>query len=62
MNYQENSAKEFQHVLDSVGGLSNENVGKVEVKLQSRALAEVFFSALVKVRAVYEFDIDFHWE
>jgi hypothetical protein len=43
MNYQENSAKEFQRVLDSVGGSFDENTGRVEVKLESRMSAEVFF-------------------
>ncbi|KAF9962260.1 hypothetical protein BGZ72_008395 [Mortierella alpina] len=61
MNYQENAAKEFQRVLKSVGGSFNEEVGEVEVKLESRVLAEQFFSALGKARSVYELDIDFDW-
>ncbi|KAG0248291.1 hypothetical protein BGZ95_008123, partial [Linnemannia exigua] len=60
-NYQENSAKEFLRVLDDVGGSFNENVGRVEVTLWSRVLAEQFYSALGKARSVYELDIDLHW-
>ncbi|KAG9069746.1 hypothetical protein KI688_009071 [Linnemannia hyalina] len=61
MNYLENSAKEFLRVLDSVGGSFSENVGRVDVRLQSRALAEHFFSALGKARSVYELDIGLDW-
>ncbi|KAG0046719.1 hypothetical protein BGZ90_008097, partial [Linnemannia elongata] len=61
VNYQEKSAAEFLRVLDSVGGSFNENVGRVEVRLRSRVLAEQFFSALGKARSVYELDIDLDW-
>ncbi|KAG9069785.1 hypothetical protein KI688_009110 [Linnemannia hyalina] len=57
MNYLENSAKEFQRVLGFVGGSFSENVGRVDVRLQSRELADTFFSALGKARSVYELDI-----
>ncbi|KAF9430169.1 hypothetical protein BGZ94_008031 [Podila epigama] len=59
--YQENAAREFQRLLDSVGGSFNENTGKVEVRLRSKVLAEAFFAALVKARSVLELDIDFDW-
>ncbi|KAF9551518.1 hypothetical protein EC957_008187 [Mortierella hygrophila] len=61
MNYLENSAKEFMRVLNSVGGSFSENDGRVGVRLQSRAMAEAFFSALEKARSVYELDISLHW-
>ncbi|KAF9140378.1 hypothetical protein BGX30_006609, partial [Mortierella sp. GBA39] len=61
MNYLENSANEFLRVLDSVGGSFSENIGRVDVRLQSRALAEHFFSALGNARSVYELDIGLHW-
>ncbi|KAG0255867.1 hypothetical protein BGZ95_005656, partial [Linnemannia exigua] len=61
MNYQENSAKEFLRVLDAIGGSFDENVGRVEVRLRSRVLAEQFYSALGKARSVYELDIDLDW-
>ncbi|KAG0041088.1 hypothetical protein BGZ89_007687, partial [Linnemannia elongata] len=61
VNYQDYSAKWFLRVLDSVGGSFIENVGKVEVNLESRVLAELFFSALGKARSVYELDIDLDW-
>ncbi|OAQ25018.1 hypothetical protein K457DRAFT_23596, partial [Linnemannia elongata AG-77] len=60
-NYQENSAMEFQRVLNSVGGSFNESLGRVEVRVQSRVLVEQFFSALGKARSVYELDIDLDW-
>ncbi|KAG9067324.1 hypothetical protein KI688_012107 [Linnemannia hyalina] len=61
MNYLESSAKEFLRVLGSVEGSFSENIGRVDVRLQSRALAEPFFSALGKARYIYELDIDLHW-
>ncbi|KAG9067448.1 hypothetical protein KI688_012231 [Linnemannia hyalina] len=61
MNYLENSAKEFLRVLGSVGGSFSENIGRVDVRLQSRALAEHFFSALEKARSVHDLDIGLHW-
>ncbi|KAG0042141.1 hypothetical protein BGZ90_009496, partial [Linnemannia elongata] len=61
MNYLENSAKEFLRALDSVGGSFNESIGRVDVRLQSKALAEHFFSALGKARFVYELDIGLCW-
>ncbi|KAF8933054.1 hypothetical protein BGZ47_011060 [Haplosporangium gracile] len=61
VSYQENSAKEFLRVLDSVGGSFSENVGTVVVRLRSRELSEQFFSALGKARSVYELDIDLDW-
>ncbi|KAF9956005.1 hypothetical protein BGZ70_010056, partial [Mortierella alpina] len=61
MNYQENAAKEFSRVLEAVGGSFTENLGRIEVKLQSRVAAQQFISALGKARSVHELDIDFHW-
>ncbi|OAQ25001.1 RNI-like protein [Linnemannia elongata AG-77] len=60
-NYQENSAMEFQRVLDSVGGSFSESLGRVEVRLRSRVLAEQFYSVLGKTRSVYELDIGLDW-
>ncbi|KAF9293016.1 hypothetical protein BGZ88_005894 [Linnemannia elongata] len=56
-NYQENSAMEFQRVLDFVGGSFSESIGRVEVRARLRVLAEQFYSALGKARSVYELDI-----
>ncbi|KAG0375797.1 hypothetical protein BGX24_008647 [Mortierella sp. AD032] len=61
MSYQESSAKEFLRMLDYVGGSFSENIGRVEVRIQSRVMAEQFFSALGKARFVYELDIDLGW-
>jgi hypothetical protein len=60
-NYQESTAKDFQRMLDSVGGSFDKSIGWVTVALRSRVLAEQFFSALGKARSVYELNIDFHW-
>ncbi|KAF8949991.1 hypothetical protein BGZ46_004813, partial [Entomortierella lignicola] len=60
-NYQENKAREFQRMLDSVGGSLDENHGLVEVDLRSRVLAEQFYSALGKARSVFELDISLSW-
>ncbi|KAH7054780.1 hypothetical protein BKA57DRAFT_434420 [Linnemannia elongata] len=60
-NYQENSVMEFQRVLDSVGGSFSESLGRAEVRIRSRVLAEQFYSALGKARSVYELDIDLDW-
>ncbi|KAF9911772.1 hypothetical protein EC991_002500 [Linnemannia zychae] len=62
VKYQENPAKEFLRVLDSVGGLFMENIGRVKVRLGSSISAEQFFSALRKARFVYELDINFDWD
>ncbi|KAG0361303.1 hypothetical protein BGX24_005366, partial [Mortierella sp. AD032] len=60
-NYQESTAKDFQRMLDSVGGSFDKSIGRVEVRLRSRVLAEQFFSALEKARSVYELDIVLDW-
>ncbi|KAF9201931.1 hypothetical protein BGZ59_002435, partial [Podila verticillata] len=60
-NYQESTAKDFQRMLDSVGGSFDKSIGRVEVKLQARVLAEQFSLALGKARSVYELDMDFDW-
>ncbi|KAF8927517.1 hypothetical protein BGZ47_002108, partial [Haplosporangium gracile] len=62
-NYQESAVKEFQRVLDSVGGSVDEHLGRVEVKLRSRVLADKFSSVLGKARSgsVHELDVDLDW-
>ncbi|KFH69340.1 hypothetical protein MVEG_04154 [Podila verticillata NRRL 6337] len=60
-NYQEITAKDFQRMLDSVGGSFDKTIGRVEVTLQSRVLAEQFSLALGKARSVYELDIVLDW-
>ncbi|KAF9117739.1 hypothetical protein BGW39_001849, partial [Mortierella sp. 14UC] len=60
-NYQDSTAKDFQRMLDSVGGSFDKSIGRVAVALRSRVLAEQFFSALGKARSVYELDIDLDW-
>ncbi|KAF9977035.1 mediator complex subunit [Mortierella antarctica] len=60
-NYQESTAKEFQRVLDSLGGTVDEHLGRVDVKLQSRALADNFWAVLGKTRSIHELDVDLDW-
>ncbi|KAF8977008.1 hypothetical protein BGZ52_007467, partial [Haplosporangium bisporale] len=61
VNYQETTAKEFQRLLNDVGGSFDEHNGLVRVELQSRLLAERFYSALGKARSVYELELTFNW-
>ncbi|KAF9369003.1 hypothetical protein CPC16_004876, partial [Podila verticillata] len=60
-NYQEITAKDFQRMLNSVGGSFDKSIGRVKVSLRSRVLAEQFSLALGKARSVYELDMDFDW-
>ncbi|KAF9279663.1 hypothetical protein BGZ68_007780, partial [Mortierella alpina] len=60
-NYQESTAQDFQRMLDAVGGSFDKTLGRVKVTLQSKVLAEQFFSALGKARSVFELDIVFKW-
>ncbi|KAF9170276.1 hypothetical protein BGX20_009175 [Mortierella sp. AD010] len=49
-------------MVDTVGGSFDENIGRVEVRLQSRVLAEQFYSVLEKARSVHELKINLDWE
>ncbi|KAF9962085.1 hypothetical protein BGZ72_010691 [Mortierella alpina] len=60
-NYQEITAKDFQRTLAAVGGSFDQSLGRVEVALRSRELAQQFFSVLGKARSLYELDIVFDW-
>jgi hypothetical protein len=58
-NYHEKAAKAFRDTVDVMGGSFDENIGRVEVKLQSRVQAEQFYIALEKAKSVYELRITF---
>ncbi|KAF9274957.1 hypothetical protein BGZ88_002686 [Linnemannia elongata] len=60
-NYQESTAKEFQRVMDLVGASVNEQLGRVDVRLRSRVLADQFLSVLGKVRSAHELAVDLDW-
>ncbi|KAF9990533.1 hypothetical protein BGZ75_001406 [Mortierella antarctica] len=60
-NYQASTAKDFQRILNIVGGSFDRSIGRVEVRLQSKALADQFSLALGKARSVYELDVNFDW-
>ncbi|KAF9946239.1 hypothetical protein BGZ70_003314, partial [Mortierella alpina] len=60
-NYQESMAKDFQRTLDCVGGSLDKSIGRVEVALRSKVLAEQFYSALEKATFVLELDINLDW-
>ncbi|KAF9356321.1 hypothetical protein BGX26_005426 [Mortierella sp. AD094] len=61
-NYQATTAKSFQNMVDAVGGSFDETIGRVEVKLESRVLADKFYLALDKARSVHELKINLSWE
>ncbi|KAF9933676.1 hypothetical protein BGZ67_004171 [Mortierella alpina] len=55
------TAKDFQRILNIVGGSFDRSIGRVEVTLRSKALADQFSLALEKARSVYELDVNFDW-
>ncbi|KAF9116177.1 hypothetical protein BGX30_006021, partial [Mortierella sp. GBA39] len=61
-NYQENAAKSFRDTVHSLGGTFDENLGRVEVKLLSRVLADQFYSALFQAKSVHDLKIELAWE
>ncbi|KAI8597464.1 hypothetical protein EDD21DRAFT_216054 [Dissophora ornata] len=61
-NYQVAAAEAFRRALNSVGGSFDENVGRVEVELWSRVLADQFYKALEKAKYVHELKIRLSWE
>jgi len=58
-NYHEKAAKAFRDTMDTLGGSFDEDIGRVEVKLQSRAQAEQFYIALEKAKSAYELRVTF---
>ncbi|KAF9930089.1 hypothetical protein BGZ67_005993 [Mortierella alpina] len=60
-NYQESTAKDFQRMLDSLGGSFDKTIGRVEVVLRSKVLADQFSLVLGRARSVYELDVNFDW-
>ncbi|KAF9559054.1 hypothetical protein EC968_006751 [Mortierella alpina] len=61
-NYQATTATEFRATVDSVRGSFDENLGRVQVDLSSRAQAELFYSALEKATSVHELQIKLSWD
>ncbi|KAF9343335.1 hypothetical protein BGX34_006919, partial [Mortierella sp. NVP85] len=62
-NYHEKAAKALRETLESLQGCSfDENIGRVEVRLHSKVMAEQFYAALEKSRSVYELRIELDWE
>ncbi|KAI8358966.1 hypothetical protein B0O80DRAFT_495609 [Mortierella sp. GBAus27b] len=59
--YQEEAARDFCDTVKSLEGTFNENVGRVNVRLQSKEKAEQFYQALKKARSVSELDIVLDW-
>ncbi|KAK3817432.1 MAG: hypothetical protein J3Q66DRAFT_388026 [Benniella sp.] len=58
-NYHEKAAKAFRDTVEMLEGSFDENIGRVEVKLQSRVQAEQFYLALEKAKSVYELRVTF---
>jgi hypothetical protein len=62
-NYHEKAAKAFRETLESLQGCSfDENIGRVQVTLQSRVQAEQFYQALELARSVHELEIYLLWD
>ncbi|KAF9088923.1 hypothetical protein BGX27_002596, partial [Mortierella sp. AM989] len=61
-NYQAIAATAFRAMVGSVEGLFDENVGRVEVDLRSRVLAEQFYAALERAKSVHELKVKLSWE
>ncbi|KAF9350657.1 hypothetical protein BGX34_001063, partial [Mortierella sp. NVP85] len=58
----ENVRKLFKNTIDSFWRSSDEDIGRVEVKLQSSVLAQHFYFALEKVRSIRELRIEIDWK
>ncbi|KAF9921092.1 hypothetical protein BGZ65_010648, partial [Modicella reniformis] len=61
-NYQAKAAESFRDTVKALGGSFDENVGRVEVEVNSPLQAEQFYMALEKARSVYELKIELDWE
>jgi hypothetical protein len=61
-NYQINAARAFRNTLDSLKGLFDENIGRVQVKLESRLQADQFYHALELARSVFELKLELDWD
>jgi len=61
-NYQEKAAKLFRETVHTLQGQFDENIGRVEVRLQSKVQAEQFYQALGSARSVYELKIHLDWD
>jgi len=59
-NYHEKAVKAFRDVVGLLKGSFDENIGRVEVILPSRAQAEQFYLALEKAKSVYELRVTFY--
>ncbi|KAF9347416.1 hypothetical protein BGX34_003163 [Mortierella sp. NVP85] len=61
-NYHEMTAKVFSDAITVLGGTFEENIGRVEVTLSSKAQADQFYQALGRARSVHELKLGLHWE
>ncbi|KAF9347853.1 hypothetical protein BGX34_002844 [Mortierella sp. NVP85] len=61
-NYHEKAAKAFRDALEALKGAFNENIGRVEVTLHSKVMAEQFYAALEKSKSVHELKVELDWE
>ncbi|KAK3817585.1 MAG: hypothetical protein J3Q66DRAFT_440327 [Benniella sp.] len=57
-----NGQKLIWNTVESLRGLSDEDIGRVEATLRSSAQAKYFYSALAKARSVHEFKVVLDWE
>ncbi|KAF9342520.1 hypothetical protein BGX34_008022, partial [Mortierella sp. NVP85] len=58
----EDVRKLFKNAMDSFWRPSDENIGRVELKLKSSIQAEHIYFALTKARSVHELKVEIDWE
>jgi len=59
--YQDKAAKALRDAVDVQKGSFDENIGRVEVKLQSKVQAEQFYTALEGTKSIFELKLDLTW-
>jgi len=60
--YQETAIKQLRHIVESSYGMYNEDIGKVRIRITSKALAKQFYEAMIKARGVQELEITLEWD
>ncbi|KAF9353396.1 hypothetical protein BGX34_011588 [Mortierella sp. NVP85] len=61
-NYQEKSARMFRNTVETLQGVYDEHLGRVEVVLTTTLQAEQFYGALEKAKSIFELHITLDWK
>ncbi|KAI8358831.1 hypothetical protein B0O80DRAFT_442223 [Mortierella sp. GBAus27b] len=61
-NYHEKTSKTFLDTVESMGGLFDENIGRVKVNIRSKLQADRFYQALETAKSIYELEIGLNWD